>query len=61
MDNPTQLEFRKASQGDNYRLAELRIKQLMDEGYPETKDIREDLNRYFTTSLEDGSLARIIH
>jgi len=56
MDNPTQLEFRKASQGDICRLAELRIKQLIDEGYPETTDILEDLKRYFTTSLENGSL-----
>lgn len=56
MDNPTQLEFRKASQGDIHWLAELRIKQLIDEGYPETTDIREDLKSYFTTSLENGSL-----
>lgn len=56
MDNPTQLEFRKTSQEDIYRLAELRIKQLIDEGYPETTDILEDLIRYFTTSLENGSL-----
>jgi len=56
MENPTELEFRKASQGDIYRLAELRIKQLIDEGYPETTDILEDLKRYFTTSLEARSL-----
>ena len=56
MDNPTQLEFRKTSLEDIHRLAELRIKQLIDEGYPKTTDILEDLKRYFTTSLEDGSL-----
>ena len=56
MNNPIQLEFRKASQRDIYRLAELPIKQLIDEGYPETTDIRDDLKRYFTTSLENGSL-----
>ena len=56
MDNATQLEFRKASQRDVCRIAELRVKQLIDEGYPETADILEDLQRYFTTSLENGSL-----
>lgn len=50
------MDYRKASQADVDHLAELRIKQLIDEGYPETTDIREDLKNYFLTSLEKGSL-----
>lgn len=50
------LEYRKASQSDIDRLVALRIKQLIDEGYPETRDIHQDLRCYFSESLENGSL-----
>ena len=52
----TQLSFRRASAEDVDQLVELRIRQLLDEGYPESRDIREDLSTYFSKSLENGSL-----
>ena len=48
----TQLIFRRASTGDVDQLVELRIKQLIDEGYPEVTDIRADLHA-------DPDLARL--
>lgn len=52
----TQIEYREAAKVDIDQLARLRVRQLIDEGYPETKDIRKDLEHYFATSLENGSL-----
>lgn len=56
MSDRFKLEFRKASKVDIGQLIELRIKQLIDEGYPETNDIHKDLENYFSMSLDDGSL-----
>ena len=52
----TQLIFRKATIEDIDQLVKLRIKQLLDEGYPETADIRTDLTNYFSANLDNGSL-----
>ena len=51
-----QLRFRKASSGDVEQLVEHRVRQLLDEGYPEVADIRSNLSEYFLASLENGSL-----
>ena len=48
--------YRKASESDISELVELRIKQLIAEGYPEVIDIREELKEYFASSLGNGSL-----
>jgi len=56
MPGQFEMEFRKATEVDIDQLVRLRIKQLVDEGYPETNDIRKDLERYFSESLENGSL-----
>jgi GNAT superfamily N-acetyltransferase len=50
------VKFRKALIGDVPELIELRINQLVDEGYPETRDIRKELNEYFLSSMENYSL-----
>ena len=55
-DQTKQLIFRKASTVDIDQLVELRIRQLLDEGYSEVADIRRDLFKYFLTNLENGSL-----
>ena len=55
-DQSTQLSFRKASTADIDQLVELRIKQLVDEGYVEDRDIRTDLASYFSASIENGDL-----
>jgi len=55
-DKSTQIIFRRASSADIDQLVELRIRQLLDEGYPEVTDIRKDLSKYFLTNLEKGSL-----
>ena len=51
-----QLFFRRASPADIDQLVDLRIRQLLDEGYPEVTDIRRDLSEYFLANLESGSL-----
>lgn len=51
-----QLEYRAASEPDIDQLVKLRIKQLVDEGYPETTDINLALQSYFAESLNNGSL-----
>lgn len=56
MSTSFEMECRKATHADVERLIELRIRQLVDEGYPETSDIRKDLEKYFSESLENGSL-----
>lgn len=56
MSSHSEIEFRKASKNNIHELVELRIKQLIDEGYPEIKDIRKELKKYFSSSLENGSL-----
>lgn len=55
-DQNTKLILRRASIEEIDRLVELRIRQLLDEGYPEVADIRRDLTRYFLANLENGSL-----
>ena len=56
MFSNSKIVFRKALKADIHELVELRIKQLIDEGYPEINDIREELKKYFSSSLENGSL-----
>jgi len=56
VDQSTQIIFRRASTIDIDQLVELRIRQLLDEGYPEVTDIRRDLSKYFLTNIENGSL-----
>lgn len=51
-----QIIFRRASTVDIDQLVELRIRQLLDEGYPEVTNIRRDLSKYFLTNIENGSL-----
>jgi|GEM_PF-103797 len=55
-DQSTQIIFRRASIVDIDQLVVLRIRQLLDEGYPEVTDIRRNLSKYFQTNLENGSL-----
>lgn len=50
------MKYRKAIEEDIPELIELRIKQLIDEGYPETRDIRQELGEYFVSSMSNGSL-----
>lgn len=50
------VKFREATPADIDPLIRLRIRQLVDEGYPETSDISTDLEQYFSASLENGSL-----
>ncbi len=50
------IEYRKASENDVSRLAELRVKQLIDEGYRPTSDITDHLKTYYASSIADGSL-----
>ena len=56
MSSISEVTYRKASESDISELVELRIKQLIAEGYPEVIDIREDLKEYFASSLGNGSL-----
>ncbi len=56
MSSRSEIEFRKALKSDIPPLVELRIKQLVEEGYPEVSDIRQALVGYFSSSLKDGSL-----
>lgn len=56
MRSMSEVTFRKATEKDISELVELRIKQLVDEGYPEVIDIRCELNRYFFDSLLNSSL-----
>ncbi|MEM7098935.1 MAG: GNAT family N-acetyltransferase [Pseudomonadota bacterium] len=55
-DQHSQLKYRKASLNDIDQLVELRVQQLLDEGYPEDFNIRQDLTNYFSANLESGSL-----
>ena len=56
MSSVSEVKYRKASESDISELVELRIKQLIAEGYPEVIDIREELKEYFAGSLDNGSL-----
>lgn len=56
MTSLSEVAFRKAVTADAQQLIELRIKQLIDEGYTESRNIRPELNEYFETSLAGGSL-----
>ncbi|MDO8907979.1 MAG: GNAT family N-acetyltransferase [Pseudohongiella sp.] len=56
MSTSLQIEYLKASETDVDQLIELRIRQLVDEGYQEVVDIRKDLKQYFSESFESGSL-----
>ena len=56
VDQSPEISFRRASTVDIDQLVELRIRQLLDEGYPEVTDIRRDLSKYFLTNIENGSL-----
>ena len=56
MSASLQMEYRKATEVDIDQLVKLRISQLLDEGYPETSDIRKDLEKYFSASLKNESL-----
>ena len=56
MSASLQMEYRKATEVDIDQLVKLRISQLLDEGYPETNDIRKDLKKYFSASLKNESL-----
>ncbi len=49
------IEYRKASHDDIDQLANLRVKQLIDEGYQQT-NIDKDLKNYFSESLINNSL-----
>ena len=55
-DQSTKLIYRRASTEDIDQLVELRIRQLLDEGYSEIADIRRDLANYFFTNLKNGAL-----
>lgn len=57
MTRLSEVKYRKASEKDIPELIELRIKQLIDEGYPEITDIRKPLNEYFNVSLSNGALS----
>lgn len=50
------IKYRKASESDIDQLVELRVKQLIDEGYQQTNDISEHLKIYFSESFANGSL-----
>ena len=52
----SEIKYRKAVQEDIPEPVELRIKQLVDEGYPEIRDIRNELGEYFLSSLGNDSL-----
>jgi len=56
MSGNVEIEYREASEVDIDQLVKLRIKQLVDEGYPEINHINMDLEKYFSSSLENGSL-----
>jgi len=56
MPEHIEVRFREATSADIDQLTRLRIRQLVDEGYPETSDISADLGQYFSESLENGSL-----
>lgn len=60
MSDSFQLEFRKASKVDIGQLVDLRTKQLIDEGYPETIDIHKDLETYFSTSFDNESIICLV-
>lgn len=55
-DQHPQPIFRVAAPADVHQLVELRILQLLDEGYAEITDIRRELSQYFSTNLQNGSL-----
>ena len=56
MSSRSEIEFKQASSTDVSELVELRIKQLIDEGYPEVRDIRRELTDYFSTNINNGTL-----
>ncbi len=52
------MEYRKACAADIPLLAELRKKQLADEGIAPDKDIDAELVRFFSEKLADGTLVQ---
>lgn len=50
------MEYRKAEINDIPHLVELRKQQLLDEGLMSENNIDDELTKYFTSSLADGSL-----
>lgn len=51
-----ELITRLTIEADIPQLVELRIQQLAAEGYPETQDIRKELNLYFTNGFQNQTL-----
>ncbi|MCJ8313528.1 MAG: GNAT family N-acetyltransferase [Saccharospirillaceae bacterium] len=49
------IDYRKAVVQDITDLIDLRIQQLKDEGYPETNNIRADLNEYFLNHISNNA------
>ncbi len=56
MSSTNNVTYRKADADDIPQLVDCRIQQLVDEGYPEIRDIRAELAHYFAVGLADGSL-----
>ena len=50
------IDYRKAVNQDISDLINLRIQQLKDEGYPETKNIQADLHEYFLNNMSNNTL-----
>ncbi len=50
------MNYRKAEKDDVSQLVELRKRQLTDEGSLASNDISGELEAYFTSSLENGTL-----
>ncbi|MBT3319726.1 MAG: GNAT family N-acetyltransferase [Clostridia bacterium] len=48
--------YRKAGVNDAQELAELRKKQLIDEGEQAENDIDDEMKRYFSVSIDSGEL-----